>query len=72
MSEPIIANTVRINHCPPDCPCQSVHIEFLDADNQVFASIPLASADARIMSKDLQHVADIADAARARIEGRVQ
>lgn len=71
MSDPLTADIVMVANCPPECCCQSVHIQFLDADGDVFASIPLAAADARMMARDILQAADLADAQSVKLEGRL-
>ncbi|GGH36191.1 hypothetical protein SAMN05444007_108234 [Cribrihabitans marinus] len=71
MSDPIIAETVLLANCPPDCPCQSVSVEFYDTDHTCFAAIPLSPEDARKMAADLLASADQAEARKAQLEGRV-
>jgi hypothetical protein len=72
MSDRILAAIVTVANCPGDCPCQSVHVEFLHEDSSCFASIPLSPEGARRMAADLLGAADIAEAQKAKIEGRVQ
>lgn len=72
MSDPIVAHTITLGNCDKDCPCQSVHILLLHDDGASFATIGLSSDDARMLAIDLGGAADIADAQKAKVEGRVQ
>ena len=71
MSEPLIAHFVDTDNCEAGCPCQVVHVLFVDAENEVFAAIRLDPDDARSLARDLQDRADVADACRAKNEGRL-
>lgn len=72
MSDCIIAPVVTVTNCPAECPCQSVHVELMHEDHTCFAAIPLSPDSARRMAADLQRAADLAEAQKAKIEGKVQ
>ena len=72
MSDPLQPHTIVVDHCSPDCMCQAVHLVFLDPDGQAFSAAHMTSEMARNIARDLNLMADIADAQRAKIDGRVQ
>lgn len=71
MSDPIPARCIEIDNCAPDCSCQSVHLCFLDAEGDVFAVASLQPSEARAVAADLARKADMADAQRVKLEGRL-
>ncbi len=70
-TEELIADEIRVGNCEPDCPCQRVHIRLSDSNDLWSMEISLAPDDARKVSRALLRRADLADAAAARIAGRL-
>lgn len=70
MSEAIDAEQIWVRNCLPECPCQSIWVVMADEGGTAIASISLDPEAARRMAADLLEAADIAQAARARVEGR--
>lgn len=72
MSDPIQASSLGVENCGPECECQSVHLDLKDVDGDVFATASMTTNVARAVAADILRTADLADARRAQLRGRVQ
>jgi len=67
----IQASQIVIQECPPECPCQQVHILLLDMDGDEFASASMSADFARRVAAKLLARADQADLRLARKAGQI-
>ena len=62
---------IAVQECPPNCPCQQVHIVLQDIDGDDFASASMSAQLAREFAARLTAGADQADLRLARKAGQV-
>lgn len=65
------ADSLVVQECTEGCPCHSVKLYLLDQDGAICAAGSLSPEDARSVARELQELADIADARRLQSLGRL-
>lgn len=71
MSDVLPVAAMEVENCEPECQCQSVWVVILDAEEDPFALACMQADTARRMAAQLVAAADMADARRLKLAGRI-